>query len=160
EQRSDAAILVTYQMQTVVLGHLPTGGSASVRSVKVKSTGADIPFTLDGRVLTFTDGEHSSDVVVTYDVRNVNVGLAGNKLTIGPTFDTLAFADTFTLTFTDPVTGRVYTTAPIPVGATAAMVQTALEQLPGIDPGDVSVRKVGTVDNIQGLLTIDGGAGN
>src|SRR5262249_47579500 len=47
-----------------------------------------------------------------------------------------------------------------PVGATAAMVQTALELLPGIDPGDVSVRKVGTVDNIQGLLTIDGGAGN
>src|SRR5262249_33467631 len=101
-----------------------------------------------------------SDIVVTYDVRNVNVGLAGNKLTIGHTFDTLAFADTFTLTFTDPGTSRVYTTSPIPVAATTAKEQTALELMPGSDPGDVPAGKAGRVDNIQGLLTIDGGAGN
>ncbi len=142
----------------VVIGHLPKDGV--VTSVKRVSDGTDVPFTVDGRVITFTGGQESGDVEVIYDARNVNVGIAGNKLTIGHEFDTLSFADTFTLTFTDPNTSGVVTTAPIPVGATPAMIQSALELLPGIDPGDVSVRRVGVVDRIQGQLDIDGGAGN
>lgn len=45
---------------------------------------------------------------------------------------------TFTISFTDPATGTVYTTAGIAYNASAATVQTALEALTGIAPGDVT----------------------
>lgn len=110
------------------------------------------PTTVAASTLDITDN------AATYAVATTTPGAAGTDEVQELSATAAANGGDFTLTFTGTVASPIAaeTTAPIPYNASAADVQTALEALPSIEPGDVTVTG-GPMPGTPIVITFTGG---